>query len=189
MASIEEMLRTLRDVEGVYGSFVIAGTGGLVASDLPAIFDADLFAEVGPRITRLYDTFRSSGEELDGCVLRYAEHKLYLRSMTWGLIGILSAVAVNKPALRMVVNLVIRRIDPEVVASLRPSFTPTPPPVAASLSRPASSSPPVPPPLPRPVSAHPKPAVIPVTVEEGDSSPPTSSPPVRMYRGRPVTNE
>jgi predicted regulator of Ras-like GTPase activity (Roadblock/LC7/MglB family) len=185
MASIEESLRTLRDVEGVYGSFVIAGTGALVASDLPAIFDADVFAEVGPRITRLYETFRSSGEELDGCVLRYADHKLYLRPMTWGLIGILSAVAVNKPALRMVVNLVIRRIDPEVVASLRPPLPPSAPPLPAPISK--AHSAPAPP--PRPISAHPKPPVVVTQEDAADSTPPTSNRQARMYRGRPVTDD
>jgi predicted regulator of Ras-like GTPase activity (Roadblock/LC7/MglB family) len=185
MASIEETLRTLRDVEGVYGSFVIAGTGALIASDLPAVFDAELFDEVGPRITRLYETFHSGGEELDGCVLRYADHKLYLRSMTWGVIGILSAVAVNKPALRMVANLVIRRIDPEVVPSLRPAISPSVPPVPAHL--PKTPTPPAPPP-PRSVSHHPRPAAA-VSKEGRDSSPPASSHPVRMYRGRPVTDD
>ena len=185
MAGIEEMLRTLRDVEGVYGSFVIAGTGALIARDLPAIFDDELFAEVGPRITRLYETLRSGGEELDGCVLRYAEHKLYLRGMTWGLIGILSAVAVNKPALRMVVNLVIRRIDPEVVASVRSVLSPSAPPLSAALSKPP---PPPSPPL-RPVTNHPKPSPAIVSTEGRDSSPPTSSGHVRMYRGRPVTDD
>jgi hypothetical protein len=184
MASIEETLRTLRDVEGVYGSFVIAGTGALVASDLPAVFDAQVFDEVGPRITRLYETFRSSGEELDGCVLRYGEHKLYLRAMTWGLIGVLSAVAVNKPALRMVANLVIRRIDPEVVPSLRPRLPPSAPPLSATQAKPPT--PPSPP--PRSVSTQPKPPAI-ATTESRDSSPPTSNHPVRMYRGRPVTEE
>ncbi len=182
MAKIEEMLRALRDVDGVYGSFVIARTGALIASDLPPIFDADLFDEVGPRITRLYETFRTGGEELEGCVLRYAEHRLYVRTMAWGLIGVLSAVAVNKPALRMVVNLVIRRVDPEVVPSLRPpvppSATPQPSPIA---KLPAPLTPPL-----RPVGAHPEP--LSVVHEARDSNPPTSGP-VRMYRGRPVTDD
>ena len=116
MASIEESLRTLRDVEGVFGSFVISSSGALVSKDLPAVFDNDLLSEVGPRITRLYETFSSGGRELDSVMLRYFEHKLYLRKMAWGLIGILSGIEVNLPALRMVGNLVARRIDPEVAA-------------------------------------------------------------------------
>jgi predicted regulator of Ras-like GTPase activity (Roadblock/LC7/MglB family) len=180
MAKIEDMLRALRDVEGVYGSFVIARTGALAASDLPPIFDADLFDEVGPKIMRLYETFRSGGEELDGCTLRYAEHKLYLRTMAWGLIGVLSTFAVNKPSLRMAVNLVIRRVDPEVVPSLRPAFSASAPPPTPPLPRlPTPLAPPV-----RPASAHPE-----VPPEARDSSPPPGGRPVRMYRGRPVTDE
>ncbi|MDP9150213.1 MAG: hypothetical protein M3O36_09770 [Myxococcota bacterium] len=184
MASIEETLRTLRDVEGVYGSFVIAGSGGLVASDLPAVFDSQLFEEVGPRIVRLYDTFRSSGEELDGCVLRYAEHKLHLRRMSWGLVGILSAVAVNKPALRMVANLVIRRIDPDVVPALRPTLAPP----AAALSPPLARPSTAPTPPPRPSITPPRPPLA-SAKDRSPSSPPPSGQPIRMYRGRVVTDE
>ena len=125
MGGIEQSLRTLRDVQGVYGSFVIAGTGALVASDLPAAFDGGLFEEVGPRVTRLYETFLSGAEELDACMLRFAEHKIYLRKMTWGVIGILSAVGVNMPALRMVANLVIRKNRPRSRAGA-PAHSPAP---------------------------------------------------------------
>jgi predicted regulator of Ras-like GTPase activity (Roadblock/LC7/MglB family) len=107
--AIEETLRSLRDVQGVYGSFVVAGSGALVARDLPAVFDSDVFAEVGPRLVRLFETFLADGEDLDSAMLRYAEHKLYVRKMTWGVIGVLSTVAVNLPALRMVANLVVRK--------------------------------------------------------------------------------
>src|SRR5580698_9124367 len=121
MPTISDYLRMLRDVEGVHGSFVVAATGSLVESDLPAIFDSELLGEVGPRVARLYETFFSGGGDMETCVLRYAEHKLYIRKMTWGILGILSTIGVNLPALRMVANLVVRRIDPEIAA-----FTPGP---------------------------------------------------------------
>lgn len=215
MASIEETLRSLRDVQGVYGSFVLAGGGGLVAKDLPALYDGPLFAELGPRITRFYETFLSAGEELDACVLRYAEHKLYLRRMTWGLIGVVSATAVNMPALRMVANLVVRRIDPEVTPSFRPTAAPvtmpphalrtpevpvtplvhthTPAPPAATPPPPTTTSPSSAP-RPRAASRPPPPeAILPddaIVAQDGrDSSPPTSDRHVRMYRGRRVVEE
>jgi predicted regulator of Ras-like GTPase activity (Roadblock/LC7/MglB family) len=198
MAGIEQSLRTLRDVQGVYGSFVIAGTGALVASDLPAAFDGDLFEEVGPRVMRLYETFLSGAEELDACMLRFAEHKIYLRKMTWGVIGILSAVAVNMPALRMVANLVIRKIDPEVVPSLRPTLPPVaievpktpPPPVAlptvSVATAPASFRPPAPRPVERPTPV-PEESVVAATNEI--IAPAASTRHVRMYRGRPVVDD
>jgi predicted regulator of Ras-like GTPase activity (Roadblock/LC7/MglB family) len=179
MPGIEETLRSLRDVQGVYGSFVVAGSGALVARDLPPVFDGELFAEVGPRVVRLYETFLTGGEDLEAAMLRFSEHKLYLRKMTWGVIGILSTVTVNLPALRMVANLVIRKIDPEVSPSM---LTPPPPPVAMQ--------PPTPPPPivestpPRPSKPTPTPAPPPAP----ELAPPSSRQ-VRMYRGRPVVDD
>ena len=116
MPTISEYLRMLRDVDGVHGSFVVAGSGMLVDSDLPSVFDAEVLGEVGaargPPLRDLLQRRRRHGD----VHLRYAEHKLYVRKMTWGIIGVLSTVGVNLPALRMVANLVIRRIDPEIAA-------------------------------------------------------------------------
>jgi predicted regulator of Ras-like GTPase activity (Roadblock/LC7/MglB family) len=112
MQQIAEALQAFRDVEGVHGSFIITLTGSLIARDLPAAFDNQLFSEVGPRIARLHETFLSGGEQLDACMLRFAEHKLYIRKMATALVGVLSALDINMPALRMVSNLVIRRADP-----------------------------------------------------------------------------
>jgi len=184
MASIEESLRTLRDVQGVFGSFVISTSGSVVSKDLPAVFDNELLAEVGPRITRFYETFASGGEELDSVMLRYFEHKLYVRKLAWGFVGILSGIEVNLPALRMVGNLVARKIDPEVAAATisRPPTPRTPSPPQAA------PKPPGPPPPPAPVArtippAPPRPAVAPGA---HDSQQPPSEPQVRMYRGRRI---
>jgi predicted regulator of Ras-like GTPase activity (Roadblock/LC7/MglB family) len=193
MAGIEETLRTLRDVQGVYGSFVISGTGALIARDLPAIFDGDLFAEVGPRVTRLYETFLSGGEDLDACMLRFADHKVYFRKIAWGVIGVLSTVSVNMPALRMVANLVIRKIDPEVGPSHQVTIPPpaalpsvAPAPLAAMTPRSSAASTP---PQARTSSPPPErfvPAPPVVTEEETVAAPLRQ---VRMYRGRPVLDE
>ncbi len=190
MASIEESLRTLRDVQGVFGSFVISTSGSVVSKDLPAVFDNELLAEVGPRITRFYETFASGGEELDSVMLRYFEHKLYLRKLAWGFVGILSSIEVNLPALRMVGNLVARKIDPEVAAAAvsRPPTprTPSPPQVSPASTRPPPVAPtPPPPPVARtspPVPPRPTPA----PPEARDSQQPTSERQVRMYRGRRI---
>src|SRR3974390_257741 len=102
MATIAEHLRMLRDVQGIYGGCVVAMPGSLVDRDLPEIFDDELFARVGPRISRLYEALASGGKELEACLLRYKEHKLYLRRMNWGIVGFLAAASVNLPAMRMV---------------------------------------------------------------------------------------
>jgi predicted regulator of Ras-like GTPase activity (Roadblock/LC7/MglB family) len=186
MGTITDSLRMLRDVEGVHGSFVVAMSGSLVDSDLPAVFDSDLLGEVGPRVARLYETFFSGGGDLETCVLRYAEHKLYIRKMTWGIIGVLSSVGINLPALRMVANLVIRRIDPEIanLSQASPSSAaktvpvPGPPASQRAAADPMASAlmPSLPPHDP-----------IPVVPEDGrDDIAVPSERHVQMYRGRPV---
>ena len=180
MPSIHETLRTLRDVQGVYGSFVIAAAGGLVAHDLPAIFDAHVFAEVGPRVARLYETFSSTGDEMDACMLRFAEHKVYLRKMAWGIVGVVSGAAVNMPALRMVVNLVVRRIDPEV---------PPRPPEFAAMAPAVEAAGPAEGPSGVPSAREPADAPGVVAQDGRDSSPPITDRHVRIYRGRRVVDD
>jgi predicted regulator of Ras-like GTPase activity (Roadblock/LC7/MglB family) len=197
MPAIEDVLRALRDVEGVHGSFVITPAGGLVARELPSAFDHELFAEVGPRIARLYETFLSGGEEMDACLLRFLEHKLYLRKMSTGILGVLSAVKVNMPALRMVANLVVRRVDADLS---RPALAPHPPPV--SMAAPTPSPPPVsvlpalgaafdssPPSRPTFPGANTTGAFRAIVVAQDGrdtTAPTTSDRHVRMYRGRRV---
>ena len=47
-------------------------------------------------------------------VIRYGDHRVYLKSITGGMLCIVVAGPVNMPALRMAANLVGRRISPAV---------------------------------------------------------------------------
>jgi len=186
--SIEDSLRTLRDVQGVFGSFVLSGTGSLVSKDLPAVFDEAVFEEVGPRITRLYETFSTGGEDLDSVMLRYFEHKLYLRKMAWGILGILSGTQINLPALRMAGNLVARRIDPDVAATV--SRAPSPPvrPTPSVRSDPGPAGGSSPPATGRSAMAPPGAARTPLVQTTADEFEPApgSRRQARMYRGRRI---
>jgi predicted regulator of Ras-like GTPase activity (Roadblock/LC7/MglB family) len=109
-------LVTLKDVYGITGSFVFTRAGDLVARELPAMFDDTALGEAGSRLTRLHETFAASGDELDVAVLRFRDHKLYVKSLPAGALCIISDGAVNMPALRMAANLVGRRITPALDA-------------------------------------------------------------------------
>src|SRR5690606_30778910 len=54
-AVIDAALATLKDIDGVYGSFVIDRDGRLKARDLPAVFDEQALGDAGPRIVRLWE--------------------------------------------------------------------------------------------------------------------------------------
>jgi predicted regulator of Ras-like GTPase activity (Roadblock/LC7/MglB family) len=107
---ITDTLAGLRDVDEVRGSFLLSGGGQLVARDLPALFQPDIFGEIGPRLVRLRETLDSDGDDVSGLTLRFAEHKLYLRTVGALLLGVITGARVNGPALRMALNLVARRV-------------------------------------------------------------------------------
>jgi predicted regulator of Ras-like GTPase activity (Roadblock/LC7/MglB family) len=132
-------LSSLRDVEGIIGSFVVNSDGVLVAQDLPAYF-AGVAEEVGPRVHRLCDALSLSEGAVSTCTVRYSNHKLALRSVNGALLAVLTVASVNAPALRMAMNLVARKCaaqdlsNPDQVSS----STRPPPPVAPSVAPPPS---------------------------------------------------
>lgn len=103
-------LGTLRDVAGVNGSFVFRGDGQLVAREIHAMFDDGALAEASERLARLRETLAAVGDEVDVLVIRFRDHKLYLKVLPDGVLCILADTGVNMPALRMAANLVGRRI-------------------------------------------------------------------------------
>ena len=109
---ITQILAGMRDVDGVHGSFVVTKAGALAGKDLPPMFDDAVLNEVGRRVVRLHDGLCADGDDFDHCVMRFADHKLYLRSMPNGFLCVLSTNGVNTPALKMALTLTSRRVDP-----------------------------------------------------------------------------
>ena len=109
---IPQILAAMRDVDGVHGSFVVTRAGALAGKDLPPMFDDAVLTEVGRRIVRLHDGLCAGGEDFENCVMRFADHKLYLRSVPNGFLCVLSTNGVNTPAMKMALTLTSRRIDP-----------------------------------------------------------------------------
>ena len=111
---VRASLATLKDLAGITGSFVCTQNGRLVAREIQALFDDGVLAEAGSRLVRVGETFAAGGDEVEAAVLRYGEHRLYLKSLSGGMLCIVIAGDVNMPALRMATNLVSRRIAPAV---------------------------------------------------------------------------
>lgn len=119
-------LGTLKDVAGIMGSFIFTDDGRLIAREIPAMFDDTALAEASGRLTRLRDTFAAVGDRLDVAVVRFRDHKLYLKALGAGMLCIVADGSVNMPALRMAANLVGRRLAPALERAAQ-----EPPPPAA----------------------------------------------------------
>jgi len=157
---VRASLATLKDVNGIAGSFVCTQSGRLVAREIPALFEDAVLAEAGSRLLRVGETFAAGGDELEVAVVRYGEHRIYLKSIAGGMLCIVVTGPVNMPALRMAANLVGRRI-------------------AAAVARAQAELPPAPAePAPRASAGHPT-ATAPAP---GHAAPPG----MRRFRGRTV---
>ena len=120
---MRQVLSGLRDVEGVFGSFVLAESGELLGKDLPAVFHDDVFVETGPRVVRLCEAIEHGGEALDSLVLRFADHKLHVRRSRGGLLCVIAKLEANASALRMALALVARRLGTAEGAVTEPPAT------------------------------------------------------------------
>ncbi|HEY3664948.1 MAG TPA: hypothetical protein VGL19_03065 [Polyangiaceae bacterium] len=115
----------MRDVDGVHGSFVVTRTGVLAGKDLPPMFDDAVLTEVGRRVVRLHEGLAAGGQDFDHCVMRFADHKLYLRSVLSGFLCVLSTNSVNTPALKMALTLTSRRIEPLIAEAAATATSPS----------------------------------------------------------------
>ncbi|HET7541272.1 MAG TPA: hypothetical protein VFK05_15445 [Polyangiaceae bacterium] len=141
---LSQILSGMRDVDGVHGSFVVTKSGALAGKDLPSMFDDAVLNEVGRRVVRLHEGLCADGEDFEHCVLRFADHKLYLRSVPHGFLCVLSSNGVNNPALKMALNLTSRRVDPLILdaAAALSAESPAPGPRTSEVPPPPTSSPP-----------------------------------------------
>ena len=108
--AVQAALAPLRDLPQVQGCFVVSDMGRLLARDMSALFGDDVLAEVAPRALRLCETFSNGPETLHNCTLRFASHMVLLRPMRDGVLCVLASSDVNVLALRMGVNLTVRRL-------------------------------------------------------------------------------
>jgi predicted regulator of Ras-like GTPase activity (Roadblock/LC7/MglB family) len=146
-AAAEQMrqsLATLRDVGGITGSFIFTRAGNVVARELPAMFDDTALSEASGRLTRLHETFAAAGDQLDIAVLRFRDHKVYVKTLPAGSLCIISDGSVNMPALRMAASLVGRRVAAalDAVASAPSPVLATQPPVPEVPARAPALAPP-----------------------------------------------
>ncbi|MBK6576076.1 MAG: hypothetical protein IPG17_07745 [Sandaracinaceae bacterium] len=134
--SVAPLLSTLRDVEGVMGSFVVDLLGQVRARDMPAMFDDHALEEAAPRIARLKDALETQGEQIDSVTLSHGPHLLFLRTAGEIILCVLVRQDVSAPSLRMGTSLVLKRL-PDVLAAaaqaaskastLPPTLRPAPP--------------------------------------------------------------
>jgi predicted regulator of Ras-like GTPase activity (Roadblock/LC7/MglB family) len=156
---MQRSLNTLRDVEGVLGSFVIDRDGAVLARDVPGMLDDQALLGAGRRLVRLRVALESLSPRVDQCSMRFGEFLLLAKPAEDAMLCVLLSGATNLMALQMGSTLVARRL----LADLRATALPE---AAAREAPPAAA-----------------PKTVPASTP---SSPVASAAPARFFRGRPV---
>lgn len=113
--TLQRALQSLRDIEGVYGSFVLDAAGKPIARDLPGVFDDHTLAESGERISRLWAVL-SEAAPPEYTLLDFAEYSLFVRGLfahgaAAGCLCVVTPPTVNLLALRLASKWVARNFD------------------------------------------------------------------------------
>ena len=104
-------LQSLRDIDGVYGSFLLNANGETRARDLPPVFDDQTLAESGARIAQLWEVISEPGAP-EYALLEFAEYNLFLRRVGNGCLCVVVPAHVNVLALRLASKWVARYFEP-----------------------------------------------------------------------------
>src|SRR5664279_5293690 len=108
---VTNTLHTLRDIQGIQGSFVVGSSNGqILARDLPSVIDDTSLNQVGPRICRLMDLVEAE-QPTESSALRFADHRIDVRSMGAALLCVMADARVNQSALRMAIKLACRKLE------------------------------------------------------------------------------
>jgi hypothetical protein len=165
------ILNTLRDIEGVLGSFFVDETGKLLARDMPGVFDDATLSSASLRLSRLRAALEADAPSFDGCVARFGEHLLVLKPVATRTLCVLVPKGANLTALSMGTTLVARRLVGVPQEPERSAAAPLPNPAAPPPEHRSSLTPPA----PRP----PTPEQMPNAAGERPAA-------RRFFRGRPV---
>ncbi len=154
-------LNSLKDIPGVFGSFVFGPDGSLTARDMPAVYPDDLFSEIHRRLQGIAEAVEPALTGFYELLAKFDGHWLLTRMTPKGTLNILADESVNFPALKMAANVTVKHLETLTAAKVEAA------PVAVE----------VPAPAPAPV------AVVPVVAKP---APVEAVRPKRIWRGQVV---
>lgn len=112
--TVESVLSILKDIDGVIGSIVARTDGTVVGYDLPRTFDRTAAEGAARQMSLLRTALATEAGGIRAGVLRFRDFHFHVDEVPSGLIGILAAERADRPALRMAVKLLGRRIEETV---------------------------------------------------------------------------
>lgn len=180
---VNKLFDNILDLPGIEGVCLFGTEGQMYINRLPAFLSTELFADAQRRIVAMYETMDENFLPCDDYMLKFSERWLLLRRTEKHVMLILGGEKANIASTRMVTNMTMKHLTPELMAQLETAArgglpapaTVAPAPVVAAAKNPVPAAP--------VVQAAPVSVSAPAPAEAAVAAEPAR--PVRMYRGRP----
>lgn len=203
---VSKLFDNILDLPGIEGVCLFGAEGQMYINRLPSFLSTELFADAQRRIVAMYETMDENFIPCDDYMLKFSERWLLLRRTDNHVMLILGGEKANLASTRMVTNMTLKHLTPEIMAKLEAvaraavpgspavsvsvpavaaprMHTQVPFPAAAPVVAPAAVLAPAPAPAPVAVAVAPAPEPAPEPVAQAAA--PAEPVKVRMYRGRP----
>jgi hypothetical protein len=192
---VSKLFDNILDLPGIEGVCLFGTEGQMYINRLPSFLSNELVVDAQRRIVAMYETMDENFLPCDDYMLRFSERWVLLRRTEKQVLLVLGGEKANVASTRMVTNMTMKHLTPEIVSGLETAArgglaAPAPvggaaSPSAASTVSPSQrfSTPPMPIPVASAASAPAPAASAPVGVADG-APPVDQTKPVRMYRGR-----
>jgi hypothetical protein len=183
---ITKLFDNILDLPGIEGVCLFGTEGQMYINRLPSFLSNELFADAQRRIVAMYETMDENFIPCDDYMLRFSERWLLLRRTEKQVLLVLGGEKANLASTRMVTNMTMKHLTPEIISGLELAARGGAPAPVAVAAPAASAAAPVASPstirYPVPPAPSPSPAPVAAAVEAAGAA--DASKPVRMYRGR-----
>lgn len=172
---ISKLFDNILDLPGIEGVCLFGTEGQMYVNRLPSFLSNELFVDAQRRIVAMYETMDENFIPCDDYMLRFSERWVLMRRTEKQVLLVLGGEKANLASTRMVTNMTMKHLTPEIVSGLGTAARGAAPAPVAAVS--------VSPQQPAPVAVAPVSEASPLAVAAAPA-PAESAKPVRMYRGR-----
>jgi predicted regulator of Ras-like GTPase activity (Roadblock/LC7/MglB family) len=117
---MEDMLKDVNAVPGVTGCFLCGSQGDVLASALPAVFDAAILSDVARTMNRTIAGLATARRrKVSEIHLVYEQNRLITKNLTDSYLCILCIRSINLPLLNVATDSIAKKVTGELIEGLR----------------------------------------------------------------------
>lgn len=133
--NIHQLFDNILDLPGIEGVCLFNTDGQIYINRMPAFLTSELSADAQRRVCAMYETMDENFLPCDDYVLKFSERWIMLRRTAMTVLLVLAGEKANLASTRMVTNMTLKHLTPDILTTLLETHAEIPPenvaPVAA----------------------------------------------------------